>query len=226
MAAARESLAARRRRTRKIILELSRLYPKVECGLAYRSPLELLVAVILSAQCTDVRVNLVTPELFAEFPDCRALAEAEPAALEAAIRTTGFFRNKAKNIRACCRALLERHGGRIPRSLDELVKLPGIGRKTANVILGELYGLQGVVVDTHVRRISRHLGLTASEDPVKIEKDLEKVVPEPAWNLFSHLLIWHGRMICIARRPDCRICPLASGLCPAAARKSPQKSRR
>ena len=219
-AGARESQAVKRRRVRRILLELSRLYPKVECGLAYRTPLQLLVAVILSAQCTDVRVNLVTPGLFEKFPDCRALAEAEIAELEEAIRTTGFFRNKAKNIQACCRALLERHGGRIPRTLDEMVQLPGIGRKTANVILGELYGLQGVVVDTHVKRISRHLNLTASEDPVKIEKDLEKVVPEPAWNLFSHLLIWHGRMLCVARRPDCGSCPLAARLCPAAGKKA------
>jgi len=136
----------------------------------------------------------------------------------------GYY-SRAKNLHATAQ-ILSRSSYTLPTKISELVKLPGIGRKTANVILGELYGLQGVVVDTHVKRISRHLGLTASEDPVKIEKDLEKVVPEPAWNLFSHLLIWHGRMICIARRPDCRICPLASGLCPAAARKSPQKSRR
>ena len=212
----RESLAARRRRVREIILELSRLYPRVECGLAYNTPLELLVAVILSAQCTDLRVNLVTPGLFRRFPDCRALAEADIGELEEAVRTTGFFRNKAKNIKACCRQLLDRHEGRIPRSLDELVRLPGIGRKTANVILGELYGLQGVVVDTHVKRISRLLGLTTSSDPVRIEKELEKVVPEAAWNLFSHLLIWHGRMLCDARRPACVVCPLAARLCPAA----------
>ncbi len=216
----RESLAARRCRVREILLELSRLYPRVECGLAYRGPLELLVAVILSAQCTDVRVNLVTPGLFQRFPDCHALAGADIKQLEETIRSTGFFRNKAKNIKACCHELLLRHGGRIPRQLDELVSLPGIGRKTANVILGELYGRQGVVVDTHVKRISRHLGLTASGDPVRIEKDLEKVVPNLAWNLFSHLLIWHGRMLCDARRPACGSCPLAARLCPAAKGKN------
>ncbi len=212
----RESLRARRQRTREIILALSRLYPRVECGLAYSTPLELLVAVILSAQCTDVRVNLVTPGLFRRFPDCRALAEAEPEALEEAIRSTGFFRNKARNIRLCCQRLLEKHGGRIPSRLEELIRLPGIGRKTANVILGELYGVQGVVVDTHVKRISRLLGLTGNEDPVRIERDLMRIVPEPCWNLFSHLLIWHGRSICFARRPDCPVCPLARSLCPGA----------
>ena len=206
-------MPVRRVRVEKIILNLSRLYPNITCGLIYNSPLELLVAVILSAQCTDVRVNKVTPALFKSFPDVKAFASADRSRLEAAIQSTGFFRNKAKNIQLCCQELQSRHAGRIPRTLSELVKLPGIGRKTANVILGEIYGVQGVVVDTHVKRISRLLALTESEDPVKIEQDLMKVVPQMSWNLFSHLLIYHGRNLCPARRPWCECCPLVQ-LCP------------
>ncbi|MEA3332230.1 MAG: endonuclease III [Pseudomonadota bacterium] len=210
----RETLKERRRRVNNLILHLSRLYPFASCGLVYHSHLELLVAVILSAQCTDVRVNQITPALFALYPDTGSFARAPRSELEEAIRSTGFFRHKAKNIQLCCQLLLSRHGGRIPSSLPELVKLPGIGRKTANVVLGEIYGLQGVVVDTHVKRLSRLLGLTKSEDPVKIEQQLMKVVPEKAWNLFSLLLIYHGRNLCPARRPGCEICPLVN-LCPA-----------
>ena len=207
--AKRETLEERRQRVSDVILHLSYCYPLATCGLIYRNPLELLVAVILSAQCTDVRVNQVTPTLFALYPDTRAFAQAPRSELEGAIRSTGFFRNKAKNIQLCCQLLLTRHAGRIPSSLSELVKLPGIGRKTANVILGEIYGLQGVVVDTHVKRLSRLLGLTKSEDPVKIEQQLMKVVSEKSWNLFSHLLIYHGRNLCSARRPGCESCPVA-----------------
>lgn len=212
--AKRETLKERRQRTQDVILNLSRIYPQAGCGLIYHSHLELLIAVILSAQCTDVRVNLVTPALFALYPDTRAFAQAPRSELEEAIRSTGFFRHKAKNIQLCCQLLLSRHGGRIPPSLSELVKLPGVGRKTANVVLGEIYGLQGVVVDTHVKRLSRLLGLTKSEDPVKIEQQLMKVVPENAWNLFSLLLIYHGRNLCPARRPGCETCPVIN-LCPA-----------
>ncbi len=210
----RETIAERRQRVRDVILALSRLYPFATCGLVYHNPIELLVAVILSAQCTDVRVNQVTPALFASYPDVQAFAKALRPELEEAIRSTGFFRNKAKNIQCCCQELLTRYGGRIPFSLTELVELPGIGRKTANVVLGEIYGLQGVVVDTHVKRLSYLLGLTKSNDPVKIEQQLMKVVPDKAWNLFSHLLIYHGRNLCSARRPGCEVCPLVS-LCPA-----------
>ena len=210
----RETLKERRRRVNDVILHLSRLYPLATCGLIYRNSLELLVAVILSAQCTDVRVNQVTPTLFTLYPDTRAFAQASRSELEESIRSTGFFRHKAKNIQLCCQLLLSRHGGRIPASLSELVELPGIGRKTANVVLGEGYGLQGVVVDTHVKRLSRLLNLTKSEDPVKIEQQLMKVVPKNAWNLFSLLLIYHGRNLCPARRPGCEICPLLN-LCPA-----------
>jgi len=211
----RETLKERRLRVEKIILNLSRLYPKITCGLIYNNPLELLVAVILSAQCTDVRVNKITPALFDSFPDVKAFADADRSSLEAAIQSTGFFRNKAKNIQLCCRQLLSEYAGRIPQTLPELVKLPGIGRKTANVVLGEIYGMQGAVVDTHVKRISRLLALTKNEDPVKIEQDLMKVVPQMNWNLFSHLLIYHGRNLCPARRPWCEHCPLRQRLCPA-----------
>ncbi len=214
----RETLKKRRLRVLDIILGLSRLYPLATCGLIYHNSIELLVAVILSAQCTDVRVNLVTPALFARYPDVKAFAQASRADLEEAIKSTGFFRNKAKNIQLCCQQLLVRHGGRIPPSLTEMVKLPGVGRKTANVVLGELYGLQGVVVDTHVKRLSYLLGLTRSEDPVKIEQQLMQVVPEKAWNLFSHLLIYHGRNLCPARRPGCEICPLLKS-CPEGNKK-------
>ncbi len=211
----RENLSQRRRRVREIILNLSHLYPQISCGLIYGNPVELLIAVILSAQCTDARVNQVTPVLFKRFPDLEAFASADRVELEEAIHSTGFFRHKAKNIQLCCQQLLRDHGGRIPKSLAELVKLPGIGRKTANVVLGEIYGLQGVVVDTHVKRISRLLALTKSEDPVRIEQDLMKVVPPMAWNLFSHLLIYHGRNLCPARRPWCERC-LLYRLCPGA----------
>ncbi len=210
----RETLKERRQRVKDVILVLSRLYPLATCGLIYHSSLELLVAVILSAQCTDVRVNQVTPALFTLYPDIRAFAQASRSELEEAIRSTGFFRHKAKNIQLCCQLLLSRHGGRIPPFLSDLVELPGIGRKTANVVLGEIYGLQGIVVDTHVKRLTRLLGLTNSEDPVKIEQQLMKIVPEKAWNLFSHLLIYHGRSRCPARRPGCEDCSVAR-LCPA-----------
>ncbi|MCK5682205.1 endonuclease III [bacterium] len=204
----------RRQRVKVIILALSRLYPQISCGLIYSNPLELLVAVILSAQCTDVRVNQVTPALFRRFPDLDAFVNADRVVLEEAIRSTGFFRHKAKNIQLCCQQLSTDHAGRIPQSLSELVKLPGVGRKTANVVLGEIFGLQGVVVDTHVKRISYLLGLTKSEDPVKIEQDLMKIIPKMAWNLFSNLLIYHGRNLCPARRPWCECCPLIK-VCPA-----------
>lgn len=211
-------MAERRQRVKDVILSLSRLYPLATCGLVYQNSIELLVAVILSAQCTDVRVNQVTPALFVRYPDVKAFAQASRPELEEAIRSTGFFRNKAKNIQLCCQELLARHAGRVPSSLAEMVKLPGVGRKTANVVLAEIYGLQGVVVDTHVKRLSYLLGLTKSEDPVKIEQHLMKVVPEAAWNLFSHLLIYHGRNLCPARRPGCEDCPLVK-ICPGGCKR-------
>jgi len=187
---------------------LEKLLPDVKCALNYRNPWELLVATILSAQCTDERVNQVTPELFEKYPDVRAMAAAAPNELEEAVRPTGFFRNKAKSLKGCAEALVQRFGGEVPPSQDELVKLPGIGRKTANLILGETYGIPGIVVDTHVTRVSQRLGLTKNKDAVKIEFDLMELFPKESWNLLSHRMIWHGRLVCIARKPKCPECGL------------------
>ena len=193
---------------------LARSYPAADCSLAFQSPFQLLVATILSAQCTDRRVNAVTGGLFGRWPNAAALAAAPPGELEATIRSTGFFRAKAKNIRGCCQALVARHGGEVPRSLEDLVQLPGVGRKTANVVLGSGFGeASGVVVDTHVGRISRRLGLTKHADAVRAERDLMARVPRRHWIAFSHRMIEHGRSICTARRPRCEACPLAD-LCP------------
>jgi endonuclease-3 len=211
---ARESQAARKTRAAQIIDRLGLEFPDARVSLTWDNPLELLVAVILSAQCTDERVNLVTPALFRRFPDAAAYARADLGELEEAVRSTGFFRNKARNIRDCCRELEHRFGGRVPRTMAELVSLPGVGRKTANVVLGNAFGIPGVVVDTHVGRLSRRLGLTVNEDPVKVERDLMKIVPESEWTRFSLLLIGHGRRHCKALRPGCRACPVA-GLCPS-----------
>ncbi len=197
------------------IRRLEETYPDAKCSLDYRSPYELVVATILSAQCTDVRVNMVTPDLFARFPNAAALAGAEPEELENRIKSTGFFRNKTKSLLGMARAVVDKHRGEIPRTMDELTHLPGIGRKTANVVLGNAFGLnEGVVVDTHVTRVSFRLGLTRETDAVKIEQDLIEVVPREKWTLFSHLLIFHGRAICVARRPLCEKCPLWD-LCPS-----------
>ena len=189
-----------------VLLELSRCYPRVECGLIYHNPPELLIATILSAQCTDVRVNKVTPGLFATYKNAVDFATAPLEKLEEAIRSTGFFRNKARNIQACCRQLVERYDGRVPGTLAELVKLPGIGRKTANVVLGEAFHVPGLVVDTHVKRLADKIGLTKEKTPEKIEQDLMRIVPKQNWTLFSHLLVTHGRQVCVARRPQCREC--------------------
>ena len=210
-----EDLDARRSRTREIVRRLQDVYPDARCSLTYENPLQLLIATILSAQCTDVRVNMVTPVLFERFPTAADFAGAPLAELEDLIRSTGFFRNKARNIQGCCRALLDRHGGRVPRSLDELVALDGVGRKTANVVLGNAFGIaEGVVVDTHVRRISNRLGLTRRQDPVKIEQDLIGLVPKGDWVDLPHLFIHHGRAICSARAPDCDACGVGA-LCPS-----------
>ncbi len=205
---------------------LRRVYPEAHCELHHDGPFQLLIATILSAQCTDVRVNLVTPALFAKYPEARSMAAAPPQDLEDLIRSTGFFRNKAKNIRAASADLVRHHDGEVPRDLETLTNLPGVGRKTANVVLGNAYGLEaGVVVDTHVARLSQRLGLTRHTDPVKIEKDLAKIVPRDAWTLWSHLLIWHGRRRCTARNPDCHNCELAD-LCPTAGKHGPQRNSR
>lgn len=204
-------------RITKVLDELDRLYPDAHCELiGWESPLQLLVAVILSAQCTDERVNQVTPILFARYPDARALMNAEPQELEQIIRSTGFYRNKAKHIRLACKAIVEKHGGEVPRTIKELVALPGVARKTANVVLGTAYGIpSGVVVDTHIGRLARRLGMTRQTDPVKVEADLMAAWPEERWIMSGHRLIWHGRRVCNARKPRCGTCTLAS-MCPSA----------
>jgi endonuclease-3 len=214
---------SRGERAAEILRILGKTYPDAHCELVHRNPFELLVATILSAQCTDVRVNMVTPALFEKYPDAQAMAGGRQEDLEELIRSTGFYRNKAKNIRAASASLTEKHGGKVPRDLESLTVLPGVGRKTANVVLGNAYGIEsGVVVDTHVGRLSQRLGLTKHRDPVKIEQDLIRLVPRDAWTLWSHLLIWHGRRRCFARKPDCDHCEL-SALCPSAGKHTPKK---
>jgi endonuclease-3 len=214
--ARRESARARRRRTEEILARLRREYPAAHTALDHRNAYELLVATILSAQCTDKRVNEVTPALFRRFPTPRALAAASLAELEELVRTTGFFRNKARALLGLGQALMSEHGGKVPADMEQLRRLPGVGRKTANVVLGSAFGQNvGVVVDTHVQRLSRRLGLTAESDPEKIERDLMALVPQPDWTAWSHLLIAHGRQVCQARRPLCASC-LAADLCPSA----------
>ena len=210
-----ESPSDRRARLHRIIARLEREFPAARCALDHGSPLELLVATILSAQCTDARVNLVTPSLFAKYRTAGDYAAADPRVLEREIQSTGFFRNKTKAILGMSQALMERHGGRVPDTMDALVALPGVGRKTANVVLGNAFRRnEGVVVDTHVQRISGLLGVTQEKTPEKIERDLMGLVPRAKWTVFSHLLILHGRKTCIARRPRCESCRL-SDLCPS-----------
>lgn len=198
------------------ISRLKAAYPNARTELSWTNPLELLVATILSAQTTDVRVNLVTPNLFAKYPTAADYAGADPEELEEDIRPTGFFRNKAKSLLGMARALVEDHGGEVPRTMPELVALPGVGRKTANVVLGNAFSIdEGVVVDTHVRRLSNRLGFSTEKDPEKIERDLMEAVPREDWTVFSHLLILHGRSTCKSRKPDCENCTL-NDLCPSA----------
>lgn len=202
------------KRIAAILAELHRLYPEVECALDYRNPYELLTATILSAQCTDETVNKVTPALFAKYPTPALLAAASQDSVERLIYSTGFYRNKAKNLRGMAKRLVEAFGGEVPRTMEELLSLPGVARKTANVVLGTAYGkAEGIVVDTHVGRISRRLDMTRQKDPVKIEAELCELVPEEDWIWFSHALIWHGRGVCDARRPRCEQCTLRE-LCP------------
>jgi endonuclease-3 len=206
---AKETLEEKRKRTREIIRRLKRAYPDAKCSLNHSNPFELLVATILSAQCTDARVNMVTPELFKRFPTPAAMAEASTAELEEMIRTTGFFRNKSKSIQGAGRVITEKFGGKVPQTMEELLTVPGAARKTANVVLGSWYGIAvGVVVDTHVLRLSRRLELTKNDDPVKVEQDLMQVIPQKKWIEFSHQMIYHGRQICIARNPRCADCTL------------------
>jgi endonuclease-3 len=197
-------------RVQALLAGLRAAYPGAVTALDFGTPLQLLVATILSAQCTDERVNMVTPGLFARFPDAKALAEADRAELEELIRSTGFYRNKAKAIQACCRDIVAMHGGEVPRALEALTALHGVGRKTANVVLGNAYGIPGLVVDTHVTRLANRLGLTNQKDAVKIEFALMPIVPREDWTRFSHWLILHGRAVCNARKPFCSRCPLAA----------------
>lgn len=216
----------RAERARALVELLPRVYPNAYCELDHSSPLELLIATILSAQCTDKRVNMVTPALFARCRTARDFAEIPPEELEALVQTTGFFRSKAKNIRTCCADLVSKHGGEVPRTMPELTALAGVGRKTANVVLGNAFGInEGIVVDTHVQRLSKRLGLTKQTDPVKIEADLVKLIPREYWTLWSHWLIFHGRRRCYARNPDCAGCELQH-LCPSAFKvKTPPPAR-
>jgi endonuclease-3 len=208
-----ETQAARRTRARKIDARLADAYPDAWCALRHEDAWQLLVATILSAQCTDERVNMVTPKLFARYPTPKALAGADPAELEIIIHSTGFFRQKAKSLLGVAAATADEYGGELPRDLDVLVTLPGIGRKTANVVLGTAYGVPSIVVDTHVRRVANRLDLTREDDPTKIEMDLRDLLPPASWTHFTHRLIHHGRRVCHARKPRCEECPLRV-LCP------------
>lgn len=211
-----ESAAARAARTLKILKFLKRAYPDARCALEHGDAYQLLAATILSAQCTDARVNMVTPALFAKYPTAAALARASQDDVEKLIQSTGFFRNKAKNLITMAQKIVADHGGQVPRAMEALHALPGVGRKTANVVLGNAFGInEGVTVDTHVTRLARLLKLTRHTDAVKIEQDLMKLIPRPDWTLVSHLLILHGRSVCIARRPRCGVCVVAD-LCPSA----------
>ncbi|MEB3827135.1 endonuclease III [Phormidium sp. CCY1219] len=208
--------AVTKQRSLELLIRLKRLYPEAKCTLNYETPVQLLVATILSAQCTDDRVNKVTPELFRRFPDAAAIAAADIETLEELIRSTGFYRNKAKNIQRACRAIVEKHKGQVPKRMELLLELPGVARKTANVVLANAYGInQGVTVDTHVKRLSQRLGLTENTDPVKIERDLIRLLPQQDWENWSIRLIYHGRAVCTAKKPACDRCEL-SDLCPAA----------
>lgn len=212
---ARESKAARQHRALEILARLRDEYPDAHCELDHRSPYQLLVATILSAQCTDARVNMVTPALFRRYPDAAALAAAKQEDVEELIRSTGFFRNKAKSLIGMAQAVVADHDGEIPATMAELRPLPGVGRKTANVILGNAFGInEGVTVDTHVKRLAGLLRLSRESDPEKVERDLMALFPREAWTLLSHLLIWHGRRICIANRPKCGECVLCD-VCPS-----------
>ena len=202
-------------RALEILVRLKRLYPDATCTLNYETPVQLLIAVILSAQCTDERVNIVTPELFRRFPDAKSMAAGDLQEITELVRSTGFYRNKAKNIQATCALLVQNHGGQVPQTMAEIIMLPGAARKTANVVLAHAYGINaGVTVDTHVKRLSGRLGLTTHDDPIKVERDLISLLPQEDWENWSIRLIYHGRAICKARKPDCANCALAD-LCPS-----------
>ena len=211
----RENKSARRARAQAIVERLMASYPNARCSLTHHSPFQLLIATMLSAQCTDERVNMVTPILFERFPDALSMASADVEEIANIIRSTGFFNTKSRNILACAQTLVQEHEGQVPADLDTLVKLPGVGRKTANVVLGTAFGVPGLVVDTHVIRIANLLELTHLKDAVKIEYALQDIIPEEYWVIFTHLIIDHGRAVCIARRPQCHQCVLRE-LCPSA----------
>ncbi|HET7274449.1 MAG TPA: endonuclease III [Longimicrobiaceae bacterium] len=214
----RETKKAKRARTQEILARLAEMYPDSRCSLTHESPFELLVATVLSAQCTDARVNQVTPALFRRYPDAAAMAEARQEDVEEMVRSTGFFRSKAKSLLGLATALTEDHEGVVPRSIAELTALPGVGRKTANVVLGVAFGMaEGIVVDTHVKRVSKRLGLTRADDPVKVENDLLPLIDADQRVIFTHRIIDHGRAICVARKPRCAECAL-SDICPSAFR--------
>jgi endonuclease-3 len=202
-----------KKRARQIDRKLAQSYPDAHCALHHRNALELLVATILSAQCTDERVNKVTPALFQRYPDAAAYADADIDELQRMIQSTGFFRNKAKNIQECCKQLVAKHGGEVPRTMEQLTPLPGVGRKTANVILGNAFGIPGIPVDTHVGRLSLRMGLTEHTDPVKVERDLMELIPNEDWTDFGHRMIFHGRQVCQSRKPKCEAC-VANKICP------------
>ncbi|MEG4146913.1 endonuclease III [Microcoleus sp. Pol12B5] len=205
-----------KQRSLEILIRLKRLYPEAPCTLNYETPVQLLVATILSAQCTDDRVNLVTPALFERFPDAVALANADIEELESLVRSTGFYRNKSKNIKGACQAIVNKFNNQVPQRMELLLELPGVARKTANVVLGHAFGINmGVTVDTHVKRLSQRLGLTEHTDPIRIERDLMILLPQPDWENWSIRLVYHGRAVCNARNPACNICELAD-LCPSA----------
>lgn len=222
----RETHQEKNARVRKLLETLRRTYPDARTALDFKNPLELLIATILSAQCTDDRVNRVTPALFAKYRSAEDYARADAKTLENEILSTGFFRNKAKNIKACCSAIAQNHRGNVPSTMAELTALPGVGRKTANVVLGNAFGvLEGIAVDTHVARLAGRLGLSRYPDPERIEQDLVRLVPREDWAMASHWLIWHGRKRCFARKPDCAGCEIAA-LCPSAGRIAKQRGDR
>ncbi len=216
-------LSAKQQRALELLIRLKRLYPDATCSLTYETVVQLLVATILSAQCTDERVNQVTPALFARFPDAQALATADIPEIEELIRSTGFYRNKAKHIQGACQRIVSVYGGEVPKVMEDLLTLPGVARKTANVVLAHGYGINmGVTVDTHVKRLSKRLGLTKATEPIKIERDLMRLLPQPDWENWSIRLIYHGRAVCNARKPLCDQCDLAD-LCPTAPKPQPPR---
>lgn len=202
-------IAALKKKVKRISKKLFEAYPEATCSLDYQKPLQLLIATILAAQCTDRRVNIVTKDLFQKYESVEDFANANIEELEQTIKSTGFYRNKAKNIIACCNKLIKEHDGKVPDSMEALTALPGVGRKTANVILSNIYGIPGVIVDTHCIRLSNRIGLTEQEDPVKIEQELMEIIPREDWSKFSNSLVYHGRAICDARKPICDLCPIS-----------------